>query len=253
MSQSSSSSTPNTVSLRRILIVEDDLKLSRLLVDYFVRDGFLVTTLYEGQTVLPTINQAQVDKQPFSALILDLSLPNMDGIEACRQVRQRNDVPILMLTARADEVSRLLGFDTGADDYVTKPFQPREVVARIGALIRRAEGRVTTESTQPQLWKIDEASIRIAWRDEWLTLTPIEFRILRCLLMHPNRVFTRAQLLDAGHLDLRDVNDRAIDTHIKNIRKKMQQVDMQQPLIDEVAQQTDTIATIYGVGYRFNY
>ena len=133
----------------------------------------------------------------------------------------------------------LLGLDTGADDYVCKPFSPREVMARVKALLRRAEGRV---APMQRPWTVDDQGLRIAWRDRWLPLTPLEFRILRLLLSRPGRVFSRAQLLDSVHGDMRDVSDRAIDTHVKNLRRKVQAVDPG----------ADCIASVYGVGYRFD-
>jgi two-component system, OmpR family, response regulator BaeR len=157
----------------------------------------------------------------------------------CKAVRQFSDVPILMLTARVEEADRLIGLDTGADDYVCKPFSPREVMARVRALVRRSDGRVVAAT---QAWVVDEAGLRIAWRGQWLPLTPLEFRMLRLLLSRPGRVFSRAQLLDSVHRDLRDVSDRAIDSHVKNLRRK----------IEDVEPGSNTIASVYGVGYRFD-
>jgi two-component system response regulator BaeR len=154
-------------------------------------------------------------------------------------VRVFSDVPILMLTARVDELDRLLGLDTGADDYVCKPFAPREVVARVRALLRRAGGRV---KASPKCWVVEEASFRISWLGQWLPLTRIEFMMFRTLLARPGRVFSREQLLASVHDSQRDISDRAIDTHIKNLRKKVQTVEPAR----------DCIASVYGVGYRFD-
>jgi two-component system response regulator BaeR len=218
---------------RRILVVEDNPAIAQLLVDYLRVAGFEVQALGDGLKALQAIEQAPPD-----VLVLDLMLPGLDGLALCRAVRRFCDVPILMVTARVDEVDRLLGLDTGADDYVRKPFSPREVVARVKALLRRAEGRVTT-AAKP--WLIDDAALRIAWRGQWLPLTPLEFRMLRLLLSRPGQVFSRAQLLDMVHHDLRDVSDRAIDTHVKNLRRK----------IEAVEPGCDCISSVYGVGYRF--
>jgi two-component system response regulator BaeR len=218
---------------RRILVVEDNPAIAQLLVDYLRVAGFEVQALGDGLKALQAIEQAPPD-----VLVLDLMLPGLDGLALCRAVRRFCDVPILMVTARVDEVDRLLGLDTGADDYVCKPFSPREVVARVKALLRRAEGRVTT-AAKP--WLIDDAALRIAWRGQWLPLTPLEFRMLRLLLSRPGQVFSRAQLLDMVHHDLRDVSDRAIDTHVKNLRRK----------IEAVEPGCDCISSVYGVGYRF--
>jgi two-component system response regulator BaeR len=219
---------------RRILVVEDDLRIAQLLLDYLRADGHDAQALADGQLALSEIRHAPPD-----LLILDLMLPGLDGVSLCRAVRAFSAVPILMLTARVDELDRLLGLNSGADDYVCKPFSPREVMARVQALLRRAEGRVTL--AEPA-WNVDDAGLRIAWRGRWLSLTPLEFRMLRRLLSQPGRVFSRAQLLESAHGDLRDVSDRAIDTHVKNLRRKLQ----------AVRAEDDCIASVYGVGYRFD-
>jgi two-component system response regulator BaeR len=221
-------------SSRRILVVEDDARIAQLLLDYLRNDGHQAQALADGQQALSEIRHSPPD-----LLILDLMLPGLDGVSLCRAVRCFSDLPILMVTARVDEVDRLLGLDTGADDYVCKPFSPREVMARVKALLRRAEGRV---ATMQRPWTVDDQGLRIAWRDRWLSLTPLEFRMLRLLLSRPGRVFSRAQLLDSVHSDIRDVSDRAIDTHVKNLRRKVQAVDPG----------ADCIASVYGVGYRFD-
>ena len=222
------------IASHRVLVVEDDRKISDLLQNYLRASGYEVEAAYDGRDAL-----RQIERQVPDAVILDWMLPGLDGISVCKGVRAFSDVPILMLTARIDEVDRLLGLDTGADDYVCKPFAPREVIARIRALLRRAEGRVKT-STKP--WEIDDASFRISWRGQWLPLTRIEFMMFRLLLSRPGRVYSRDQLLASVHDSQRDISDRAIDTHIKNLRKKVHAVD----------QCHDCIASVYGVGYRFD-
>jgi len=222
------------ITTQRVLVVEDDRKISDLLQNYLRASGYVAEAAYDGRDAL-----RQIERQVPDAVILDWMLPGMDGISVCKAVRTFSDVPILMLTARIDEVDRLLGLDTGADDYVCKPFAPREVIARIRALLRRADGRVKT-STKP--WEIDDASFRISWRGQWLPLTRIEFMMFRLLLSRPGRVYSRDQLLASVHDSQRDISDRAIDTHIKNLRKKVQAVD----------QGHDCIASVYGVGYRFD-
>jgi two-component system, OmpR family, response regulator BaeR len=219
---------------RRVLVVEDDAKIAQLLLDYLHSDGFEASSVADGQ-----IAPRQIEQSPPSIVILDLMLPGLDGISVCKAVRRFSDVPILMLTARVDEVDRLLGLDTGADDYVCKPFGPREVVARVRALLRRYEGRVTL-AAKP--WTVEESSFRIAWRSQWLPLTRQEFLMLRLFLSRPGRVFSRSQLLDSASSDLRDVSDRAIDSHIKNIRRKIQAADPG----------SECIVSVYGVGYRFD-
>lgn len=218
----------------RVLVVEDDRKISDLLQNYLRASGFAAEAAYDGRDALRHIEQLAPD-----AVILDWMLPGLDGIGVCKAVRTFSDVPILMLTARIDEVDRLLGLDTGADDYVCKPFAPREVIARIRALLRRAEGRVKA-SVKP--WVIDDASFRISWLGQWLVLTRIEFMMFRLLLNRPGRVYSRDQLLASVHDSQHDISDRAIDTHIKNLRKKVQAVDPK----------SDCIASVYGVGYRFD-
>ncbi|OYU10685.1 MAG: two-component system response regulator BaeR [Comamonadaceae bacterium PBBC1] len=221
------------MTVARVLVVEDDLRIAQLLVDYLHNEGHQARALADGALALQDIRQSRPD-----LLILDVMLPGLDGVGLCRAVRQFSDVPILMVTARVDEIDRLLGLQTGADDYVCKPFSPREVMARVQALLRRSQGRLLT---QQAAWHIDEEALRIAWRGQSLTLTPLEFRMLRLLLSRPGRVFSREQLLDAAHADLREVSDRTIDTHVKNLRKKIQQVDAD----------ADCLVSVYGVGYRF--
>ncbi len=217
-----------------VLVVEDDRKISDLLLNYLRASGYETTAAYDGRDALRMIKECAPD-----AVILDWMLPGLDGIGVCQAVRAFSDVPILMLTARIDEVDRLLGLDTGADDYVCKPFAPREVIARVRALLRRAEGRVKS-SSRP--WEVDDASFRISWRGQWLPLTRIEFMMFRLLLSRPGRVYSRDQLLASVHDSQRDISDRAIDTHVKNLRKKVQVVEPR----------TDCIASVYGVGYRFD-
>ena len=217
-----------------VLVVEDDRKISELLLNYLRTSGYEAIAAYDGREALRMIQERAPD-----AVILDWMLPGLDGIGVCKSVRVFSDVPILMLTARIDEVDRLLGLDTGADDYVCKPFAPREVIARVRALLRRAEGRVKS-STKP--WEVDDPAFRISWRGQWLSLTRIEFMMFRLLLSRPGRVYSRDQLLASVHDSQRDISDRAIDTHIKNLRKKVQMIEPG----------TDCIASVYGVGYRFD-
>jgi two-component system response regulator BaeR len=218
---------------RRVLVVEDDAKIAQLLLDYLRSEGFEAEAVGDGQQALALIRH----RVP-AAIVLDLMLPGLDGLGVCRAVRSFSDVPILMLTARVEEVDRLLGLDSGADDYVCKPFSPREVVARVRALLRRAQGQLLPATP----WSIDDEGLRIAWRGQWLALTALEFRMLRLLLGRPGRVFSRAQLLDTVHAEQRDVSDRAIDSHIKNLRRK---IALAEP-------GSECLASVYGVGYRFD-
>ena len=219
----------------KILVVEDDPKISDLLLNYLNANGYESTAYYDGLQALQYVKEQTPD-----AIIMDWMLPGLDGIQLCKEIREFSDVPILMLTARIDELDRLLGLDTGADDYVCKPFAPREVIARIRALLRRSEGKVKT-NIKP--WVIDEPSSRISWNGEWLPLTRIEFTMLRLLLSRPGRVFSRNHLLNSIHESQKDISDRAIDTHIKKLRKKLQTLESR----------NEYIASVYGLGYRFDY
>ncbi len=222
------------VSSRRILVVEDDPKIAELILNYLRADGFDASTVGNGQDAVHQIRLQKPD-----LVILDWMLPGLDGVSVCKAVRTFSDVPILMLTARIDELDRLLGLDTGADDYVCKPFSPREVVARVRSLLRRSEGRLIVSSLP---WGVDDVSFRINWRGAWLPLTRLEFLMFRLLLSRPGRVFSRAHLLQSVYDEQRDISDRAIDSHIKNLRRKIQTVEPN----------FDCVTSVYGVGYRFD-
>ncbi|HET6565539.1 MAG TPA: response regulator [Xanthomonadales bacterium] len=220
-----------------ILVVEDEPKIAALLEDYLRGPGGYAThLLHHGDEVMPWLEQHQPN-----LILLDLMLPGKDGLELCRLVRQRSNVPIIMLTARVEEIDRLLGLELGADDYICKPFSPREVVARVKAVLRRASllsqpgeraGRLRIEPERYQAW-LDGVELK---------LTPVEFGLLRSLTAQPGRVFSRDQLMNEMYADYRVVSDRAVDTHIKNLRRKLQQVSPDLELIE----------SIYGVGYRIS-
>ncbi len=233
---------------RSVLVVEDEPKLAALLCDYLRASGFEPLAVADGPAAL-----AAFAAQAPAIVLLDLNLPGIDGLEVCQQLRRHSAVPILMLTARADEIDRVLGLETGADDYLCKPYSPREVVARVRALLRRAEGRLSGQAAcgTPQQalgqFLLDDAARRAWWRGQALALTPVEFRLLRALLLASARVLTRAQLLGAIHADLRDVSDRVIDSHIKNLRRSLQSA------LQADAPGHDCISTVYGTGYRFEH
>jgi two-component system response regulator BaeR len=220
-----------------ILVVEDEPKIAALLDEYLRGPGGYATQLlHHGDEVMPWLLQHQPE-----LILLDLMLPGKDGLELCRLIRQNWNVPIIMLTARVEEIDRLLGLELGADDYICKPFSPREVVARVKAVLRRAslaqqrEGKVSRLRIEAERYQ--------AWLDGTeLKLTPVEFGLLRSLTAQPGRVFTRDQLMNEMYADYRVVSDRAVDTHIKNLRRKLQQV------VPEV----ELIESIYGVGYRLS-
>ena len=226
---------------RAVLVVEDEIKLAALLCDYLRAAGFEPHVAPDGLTA-----QTLFASLAPSVVLLDLNLPGLDGLEVCKALRRNSNVPILMLTARVDEIDRIIGLEVGADDYLCKPYSPREVVARVRALLRRSEGRLSAGTAAPRLrvggFSLDDAGQRAWWGEHTLPLTPIEWRLLRTLLQQPGRVFARAQLLDAIHADLRDVSDRAVDSHVKNLRRKLQ----------AVLGGAEFIATVYGAGYRLD-
>lgn len=220
--------------IAHILIVEDDAKISALLADYFDAAGYHTEQIADGNSALDRIRRAPPD-----LVILDLMLPKLDGLAVCKEVRRFSQVPIIMLTARVDEIDRLLGLELGADDYVCKPFSPREVVARAKAHLRRA-GIAQTPNNAPR-FTIERDSMRIVLNGTPLPLTPVEFRLLAELMTHPDRIYSRQQLLDFAHEDQRDINDRTVDSHVKNIRRK----------IESRLPHCDCLQSVYGVGYRF--
>lgn len=221
-----------------ILVVEDDAKIAALLADYLRAGGYRATCIADGAEALAFLRATPVD-----LLLLDLMLPGLDGLALCQAARTFSQLPIIMLTARVDEIDRLLGLEAGADDYVCKPFSPREVVARVRAQLRRASGTlVQAVPAQPvPLFAVDRERMRILLAGVALALTPVEFRLLAELIAHPERVYSRQQLLDAAHEDQRDINDRTVDSHIKNIRRKL----AARPAA------ADCLQSVYGVGYRF--
>ena len=228
--------TPN-VSIK-ILIVEDDAKIADMIGNYLRASGYDTLVEADGARAL----------QVFSSyaphlVLLDVMLPSLDGVAVCRHLRQHSGVPIIMVTARVDEIDRLLGLEMGADDYVCKPFSPRELLARIKALLRRSQGALAPVANPeaPKLELHNEAQ-RVTWAGHTVPLTPVEFRLFQLMFQRPGQVFGRAKLLDVMHDDYRDTSDRVIDSHIKNLRKKIQQV----------APQDDCITSVYGIGYRFD-
>jgi two-component system, OmpR family, response regulator BaeR len=226
------------VSYQNIMVVEDEPKIAQLLVDYLERDGFSVTVLNDGKHAVEMIREATP-----GFVILDLMLPGKDGLTICREVRQFSSVPIMMLTAKVDEIDRLVGLELGADDYVCKPFSPREVVARVRTIQRRLQ-QPAAESTHRELGyrdiSINLDKYECSVRGQRIELTPVEFQLLRGFVSQPGRVFSRDQLMDMAYTDERVVSDRTIDTHVKNIRRKLSQAG------DDAGQ----VHSIYGVGYK---
>ncbi|EJM70904.1 response regulator with CheY-like receiver domain and winged-helix DNA-binding domain [Pseudomonas sp. GM50] len=216
-----------------ILIVEDEPKLAALMRDYLIAAGYATQCLDNGLAVVPAVRASEP-----RLILLDLMLPGCDGLQVCRELRSFSAVPIIMITARVEEVDRLLGLDLGADDYICKPFSPREVVARVKAILRRSPHLLT--SAAPRL-QIDEAQYQASLDGVALDLTPLELRLLNTLARSPGRVFSRDQLLDRIYSDHRVVTDRTVDSHIRNLRRKLEQA----------CPGEHPIESLYGVGYRF--
>jgi two-component system response regulator BaeR len=220
----------------RVLVVEDEPKLAELLRDYLVREGYSVSTLDRGDAVEPWVRTNPVD-----LVLLDLMLPGKSGLDVCKGLRHFSDAAIVMVTARVEEIDRLLGLELGADDYICKPFSPREVVARVKAVLRRAKRRQAPADDTPVA--LDEGALRarVAGRD--LDLTAVEFQLLKTLVAHPGRIFSRDQLIDAMYRDARVVSDRTVDSHVKKLRKK----------IADVLPDREIVHSVYGVGYKYEW
>lgn len=216
----------------KILIVEDEPKLSDLMRDYLLQVGFAVDQLEHGLDVIPTVRTNTPD-----LIILDLMLPGKDGLDICKEIRTFSAVPIIMVTARIEEIDRLLGLELGADDYICKPFSPREVVARVKTVLRRATNVALSKSALI----LDDARYKAILRGQDLDLTAVEFKLLHYLTAHPGYIYTRSQLMEQIYTDQRTVDDRTIDSHIKKLRKK----------IALVAPDQEFIHSVYGVGYKY--
>lgn len=217
-----------------ILIVEDEAKLAELLTLYLEREGFATQCLQDGAAVLPWLEQHSPQ-----LILLDLNLPHMDGLSLCKEIRRQSQVPILMTTARVDEIDRLLGLELGADDYICKPYSPREVVARVKAVLRRLTP--APASAQPELLELDEERLIARLQGQPLNLTLIEFQLLKLMVSQPGRVFSREQLMDLIYPDHRVVSDRTIDSHVKKLRQKLK----------TAAPNLELIHSVYGAGYKF--
>jgi len=215
-----------------ILIVEDEADLSSVMADYATAAGYAARVIADGREALASVRRAIPD-----LIVLDIMLPNLDGLALCRAVREFSEVPIIMVTARVQEIDRLLGLETGADDYLCKPFSPRELVARIKAILRRSR-KPDDEARQVE---VDEAARSVRIRAQLLDLTPTEYSLLAAMVKRPGAIFSRAQLLDLARRDNLDVTDRAIDSHIKNLRRKLA----------AVLPDAEVIHSVYGLGYRF--
>ena len=223
--------------MKTVLVVDDELKITRLLRDYLQQAGFSVLTAADGPSALTVARRDQPDM-----IVLDLGLPGLDGLDVARALRTTSDVPIIMLTARADESDRIVGLELGADDYLVKPFSPKELVARVRAVLRRVDASVEApEVVRAAGLTIDTAKRSVAVEGRSVDLTPTEYDLLLHFARSPGRVFTRSQLLDAIHGVAFESYERAIDAHIKNLRRKLE-VDPASPKF---------LLTVYGVGYRY--
>lgn len=215
--------------MSQILLVEDEPKLAALVGDYLRAGGYRVDHQEDGLAVIPAIRQGQYD-----LVLLDLMLPGRDGLDICRELRGFSQMPLIMMTARVDEIDRLLGLELGADDYICKPFSPRELVARVKAVLRRSGQQAPSLGVE-----LDSRSFQARYMGVALDLTPVEFRMLAALAARPGQVLSRDQLMNHIYRDHRVVADRTVDSHVKNLRRKL----------SGVTPGHDPLRSVYGVGY----
>ena len=221
--------------MKHVLIVEDEKKLADILIAYLNKEEFRVTHYESGSGVSDWVK----NNQP-NIILLDLMLPDVNGKDLCKEIRQFSTVPIIMVTAMIDEIDRLIGLELGADDYVCKPFSPKEVVARVKAVLRRSEG----DFNQGEIYdafQVNDETYSIKLHGDRLDLTPVEFRLLKMFIQSPGRVFNRDQILDNIFEDGRIVLDRTVDTHVKNLRHKLK----------TASPEHDYVRSVYGIGYSF--
>ncbi len=220
---------------KRIIVAEDEPKLAQLMADYLLQAGFEPHIVHTGDAIIGMIDNVQPE-----ALLLDIQMPNKDGISVLKEIRIKSDLPVLMLTARVDEIDRVLGLELGADDYICKPFSPREVIARLKTVLRRSSFQAS-HTTQNNRVKLDRSRYEFSFESKAITLSAIEFQLLHRMSNDEGRIFSRQQLMTSMYNDHRVVNDRTIDSHIKKLRKKLH----------EHYTTYEFIHSIYGVGYRF--
>lgn len=218
-----------------VLIVEDEDKIASVLTDYLGASGLHTHRLSHGGYVLDWVRR----NRPL-AVLLDRKLPGRDGLEICRDLRASSNVPIMMITARSEEADRLEGFQVGVDDYICKPFSPREVTARVQALLRRSRGGTAEVATAGIL--LNEETYRVGANGREVQLTAVEFKMLQVLVRATGRIFSRQEIMDRIYADFRVVNDRTIDSHIKKLRRK----------IDQLGLEREPVHSVYGVGYKFD-
>ena len=220
---------------KTVLIVEDEKKLANILIEYLQKDGFQTKHIAIGSEVIPWVKGHNPD-----LILLDLMLPEMNGKQICQEIRTFSSLPIIMVTAMVEEIDRLIGLELGADDYICKPFSPKEVTARVKAVLRRSDPDYIKNS-QSRGFEVNQDQYSITLYGQKLDLTPVEFRLLSMFIEYPNRVYNRDQILNNVFDDGRIVLDRTVDTHIKNLRQKLQAVNAK----------SDYIRSIYGIGYSF--
>jgi two-component system alkaline phosphatase synthesis response regulator PhoP len=222
--------------VQTILVIDDEHQIVEICQDYLKAAGFDVLTAQDGSSGLAAAHRSHPD-----LIVLDLMLPGMDGLDVCRTLRREGDIPIIMLTARVGEVDKLIGLELGADDYITKPFSPRELVARVRTVLRRASGVTSSDVIRTSHFTLDRTRYCAVLSNGEVTLTPTEFDILATLVSQPGRIFTRSQLLTAARGVAFDSYERAIDSHIRNIRRK----------VEPPESEPQHIITVHGVGYKF--
>jgi two-component system response regulator BaeR len=221
----------------RLLVVEDEIKLAGLLRDYLAQEGYEVAMLHRGDEVEEWVRTHGTD-----LILLDLMLPGKNGLDVCKALRASSpDIGIIMVTARVEEIDRLLGLELGADDYICKPFSPREVVARVKAVLRRGKRGAAAPHETGLL--LDDAGYKATIGGKDLDLTAVEYQLLKVLVAQPGRIYSRDQLMDAMYRDERVVSDRTVDSHVKKIRKK----------ISDVVPDREIIHSVYGVGYKYEW
>ncbi len=218
---------------KKILIVDDEPQIVEICRDYLKAAGYETVTASNGAQGLSLARREKPD-----LIVLDLMMPEMDGLDVCRAIRHESDVPIIMLTARVEETDKLIGLELGADDYITKPFSPRELVARVRVVLRRTSGDSSAEIIRVENVYLDRTHYTVQIKKREVTLTPTEFEIMATLMSQPGRIFSRSQLLNAAHGVAFESYERAIDSHIRNLRHKLEP--------DEL------IVTVHGVGYKFH-
>ncbi|MBH0042710.1 MULTISPECIES: response regulator [unclassified Pseudoalteromonas] len=216
----------------QILIVEDEVKLANLMSDFLSSHHFVTHQIHHGNEVLPWL---EINRP--SVILLDIMLPGQSGIELCKAIRRFSNVPIIMVSAKVEEIDRLLGLELGADDYICKPFSYAELVARVKAILRR----LNSEEPKATVMQLDESTYTVKFKTSCIELTNFEFQLFKPLFNNPNRIYSRDSLMDTMYADQRIVSHRTIDSHIKKLRKKL----------DEVTQTESVIQSVYGVGYRF--